>query len=187
MKLLIGISGKAGSGKDTAACYFVNNHGFLQYAIAGPLKRALEVLGIHEPRDRNLKEARIPGRPYSYRQAAQKLGTEWARDLDIDFWLNLAKDYYESAAWSVVISDVRFENEAEFVRERGGLIIHLKGRAANVDNPGHASEQEIEVHESDCVIFNTCSIEKLYEDLENAYRRFVESKVRTTSVRGCEK
>lgn len=187
MKLLIGISGKAGSGKDTAACYFVNNHGFLQYAIAGPLKRALEVLGIHEPRDRNLKEALIPGRAYSYRRAAQKLGTEWARELDIDFWLNLAKDYYESAAWSVVISDVRFENEAAFVRERGGLVIHLRGRSANVDNAGHPSEQGLEVHESDCVISNTGSLESLYEDLENAYGRLVESKVRTTPVRGCEK
>ena len=187
MKLLIGISGKAGSGKDTAASYFVNKLGFLQYAIAGPLKRALEVLGIHEPRDRNLKEALIPGRHYSYREAAQKLGTEWARNLDIDFWLNLAKDYYESAAWSVVISDVRFENEAAFVRERGGLIIHLKGRAADVDNATHASEQGVEVHDTDCVIYNTGSLEKLYEDLENAYGRLVESKVRTTSVHDSEK
>lgn len=187
MKLLVGISGKAGSGKDTAACYFVNNHGFLQYAIAGPLKRALEVLGIHEPRDRNLKEALIPGRRYSYREAAQKLGTEWARSLDVGFWLNLAEAYYESTPWSVVISDVRFENEAAFVRERGGLIIHLRGRAADVANATHASEQGVEVHDTDCVIYNTDSLEKLYEDLENAYRRLVETKVRATSIHDSEK
>lgn len=187
MKLLVGISGKAGSGKDTAACYFVNNHGFLQYAIAGPLKRALEVLGIHEPRDRNLKEALIPGRHYSYREAAQKLGTEWARSLDVRFWLNLAETYCESTPWSVVISDVRFDNEAAFVRERGGLIIHLRGRAADVDNATHVSEQGVEVHDTDCVIYNTGPLEKLYEDLENAYRRLVETKVRATSVHDSEK
>ena len=36
---VIGITGQANSGKDTVASYFVNNHNFVQVALADPLKR----------------------------------------------------------------------------------------------------------------------------------------------------
>ena len=40
MKMIIGVSGQAGSGKDTVADFLVKNHGFVKVALADPLKRA---------------------------------------------------------------------------------------------------------------------------------------------------
>jgi cytidylate kinase len=46
--MLIGICGKAGSGKDTIADHLVVNHGFQKYAFADPLKEIVKVFGFPE-------------------------------------------------------------------------------------------------------------------------------------------
>jgi hypothetical protein len=66
---------------------------------------------------------------------AQSLGTEWARNLRRDFWLRIAAafvvDQMDAGETHFVISDVRFANEAEWVRNKGGQIwrIHREGLA----------------------------------------------------------
>lgn len=160
---LIGLTGFAGAGKDTAALLFERLAGYKPYAFAKPLKQALDVLGIHEPADRAQKEALIPGRNYSYRTAAQRLGTEWARSLDPDFWINLATDFVQKND-RVVISDVRFENEADMVRSHGGTMIHIVGRKPTVtgDNLRHPSEKPIVVKASDIVLDNSGGLHELH-------------------------
>ena len=64
--LLIGLSGKAGSGKDTAAEYLMAMHGFRQVAFADPLRAVVSaVFGVPPAdfRDREAKEARLADLP----------------------------------------------------------------------------------------------------------------------------
>lgn len=166
---LIGLTGKAGSGKDTCADHLVNIYGFQKLSWAAPLKQALAVMGFPEPTDRTLKEKQIEGFDFSWRQAAQALGTEWGRGLDPDIWVkiierslhDLANDSY---AWNLVISDVRFENEATMIRRMGGRVVHITGRAVDLgDAAGHASEAGVEYYPSkDSIIENTGTIADLY-------------------------
>ena len=160
--MLLGLTGPAGVGKDTVG-KFLSGYGYTPYAMAAPLKEMLAVVGLIEPRTREEKEALIPGYPFSYRTASQKLGTEWARAVDPDFWLKQA-ELRVGSAHQVVVTDVRFENEASWVRSRGGRIIHIIGRETTVsgENATHASENGILKHDSDWVLPNGGTLEVLH-------------------------
>lgn len=164
--MLIGITGKAGAGKNTVADILSDNFGYSQLSFAGPLKAALAVLGMPEPL-RAMKELNYPGKNYSYRKAAHTLGTEWARCLDEDFWVNLASEKVQEL-WrinqkNIVFSDVRFDNEAKMIHSNGGIVLLVVGRDYNTDNSLHASEAGVSSNLVDRVIYNTGSLEELEE------------------------
>jgi hypothetical protein len=151
--LIIGLTGLAGSGKDTARQILEAHHGFDGLAFADPIRAMLRPLlqmaaGAHDAdrfmTDRALKETAIPGVGHSYRELAQTLGTEWGRMcLAPDIWLRIAgariaqwvaddeqdrQDTFDIDATGtrVVISDVRFVNEAAWVLSQGGHIWHIR-------------------------------------------------------------
>jgi len=99
--MLIGITGRAGSGKDTVADILVANHSFVKVAFADPIKRICrDVFRFTEEQlwgpseARNAEDVRYP-RPSGMecltpRYALQKLGTEWGRDCYQDIWVDIA-------------------------------------------------------------------------------------------------
>ncbi len=160
---LIGFSGPAGSGKDTAGDELVRR-GFVKLSFAGPLKLMLASAGFPEPADRALKEVQIPGFDFSWRQAAQALGTEWGRALDPDIWTKVlgaqVSRLIHRGGQSVVFTDVRFENEASMIRSMGGTVVHIVGRKAYLGTAGeHVSEKPVLFYPNiDLLIDNTGSI-----------------------------
>lgn len=166
---LIGLAGAAGSGKDTVAGMLAA-YGYRQYAMAGPLKSALSALGIEEP-VRELKEQLLPGKPFSYRKAAQTLGTDWARNLDPAFWTSLAKSSLGFGKW--VVSDIRFPNEVSMVQELGGEIWHVEGRAGILvgDTATHVSTQKLPIQTSDIRLLNDSSLVVLRDRVSRALEK----------------
>lgn len=161
---IIGFSGNSGSGKDTAyqllSAYSVRtkecNAIFHRAAFADALKKACAAAfgiplesfyGTFEERS----EIHSPWN-ISARQAAQFMGTEMFRDtipklcphIGSNFWIaRLEKDLSTYAPETIhCITDVRFQNEANWICNKGGLIIHLKriGATGNVGIQDHASE-----------------------------------------------
>ena len=63
------------------------------------------------------------------RRAMQTLGTEWGRNMiGPDVWVRLTMhrvDELLASGVNVIIDDVRFDNEAEAIRERDGQLITL--------------------------------------------------------------
>ena len=169
IKMIIGVAGPAGSGKDTVGKWFADTYGFHTYAMASPLKAGLAAMGLPEPSDRALKEQPVPGFNFTWREAAQKLGTEWGRGLDKDLWLRLAEQHIQELDDSVVVTDIRFENEAAMIRAIGGTMLHVMGRKVELGNlAAHASENPVLFYPiSDYMLDNRGTLEELHQQLED--------------------
>lgn len=75
----------------------------------------------------------------SPRQAYQRFGTEFGRSINSNIWLVLANEKYESVDKGLIITDVRFDNEAEFIRSKRGHVVKLT-RNSVTPVSGHVSE-----------------------------------------------
>ena len=168
--MIIGLTGPARAGKDTAAKHLALHYGMRWDSFAGPLKVMLQAgLGLGpEELYGDLKESPLTrlGLDKSPRQLLQTLGTEWGRDcVDRDIWLKLAKARYDAPGGGyVVFSDVRFQNEADWVRKHGALIHITRADAPPVS--AHSSEGGISVGPLDAVAPNDSTIERLHEVLD---------------------
>jgi hypothetical protein len=74
------------------------------------------------------------------RRFLQELGTG-VRDIDPNFWINAWADKAASYLRNIVVPDVRFLNEAEYLRENGALLIRI-GRPGLDNGDRHISETE---------------------------------------------
>jgi hypothetical protein len=136
--MILGLSGMKGSGKDTVAAYLVKEHGFERKAFADPLKKSVAaLLGIPFSDIDRLKNdegavialASHYGNlsPVTFREFLQRYGTEAHRDVfGEDFWIDYTlpvQGFYPGRA--IVVSDVRFVNEAARVKELGGYNVRI--------------------------------------------------------------
>lgn len=160
---LIGIAGRARSGKDTVANFIIAAIGGYRYSFADPIRTMLAPLGVdmNDPYWQARKEDVIPALGVSPRRMMQTLGTEWGRNLiNPDLWLVMAHQRLLRNGPGMVISDVRFENEAAWIRKHGGRIIHvIRPEAKAVE--AHASEDGIEMLDTDAQLFNSGTLEEL--------------------------
>jgi len=168
---LIGITGKAGSGKDTVADYLVREHGFIKYSLAAPLKAMLKAIGV--PCETQEEKAAInPIFGVTNRYMAQSLGTEWMREcIAQDGWLRLARRFIDTqrelsrlsedgTPGGVVVADIRYDNEAQMIRSMGGTIWRIERGSADIAG-AHVSEAGIDPALVDRWIHNTHTINDL--------------------------
>lgn len=144
---IVGFTGLAGSGKDTAGAVLTSRLGFTRFAFADPVKAALSAMFYWPPEqwsDRKWKESNFPGKDYSPRFLAQTLGTEWGRrTVDNNFWIDITESRIRSlGAQRVVITDVRFDNEARWIQRLGGWVIEIARPGAPAVN-NHVSEEGV--------------------------------------------
>lgn len=170
--MLIGITGPAGAGKDTAADYLVANYGYIKRSFAGPLKRMMAAAGWPEPANREDKEKSIPGFSFSWREAAQKLGTEYGRGLDSDVWVKIMqREIFDTPSIQFVLPDVRFENEARMIRDSGGILLFMQGRKVELgEQAEHVSEQGVRFYpnlDRDILVDNRSTVADLYKQISN--------------------
>lgn len=172
--LLIGLAGLARSGKDTAAQHMVNNHGFQAYAFADPLRDGLMHILNLSPCDfeGDQKEQPLPWLGRSPRQLMQSLGTEWGRNsVHPELWLLLAAQNLDllarthDTARGFVVSDLRFNNEADFIRKRGGVVVHMDRLAATPVNR-HSSEDGIWSAPGDFWLPNDGTYDELFANVD---------------------
>ena len=173
--LLIGLAGRARVGKDTAAQHLVNHHGFHSYAFADPLRDGLMHILNLSPCDfeGDQKEQPLPWLGRSPRQLMQSLGTEWGRNtVHPELWLLLAAQNLDllarthDTAPGFVVSDIRFENEAQLIRDRGGVVIHMYRPSAPAVN-AHISEDGIRCVAQDLMLANYGTIDELRQNLNS--------------------
>lgn len=160
---VIGLAGYAGSGKNAAA----DATGGHVIGFADPLYAALAVmLGVPEEQLRARATKELPmacGK--SPRDLLRTLGTEWGRQLvREDLWVWRARQRIEAAGRQgialVVVADVRFPNEAAYIRDELGGEIWWVDRPG-VEPGGHVSDQSIRPMDCDRVIVNRGTLDDL--------------------------
>lgn len=183
---LIGLVGPAGAGKDTVREILVQSHDYTGLAFADPLRAMLRPLierfvdGTDPVKtahwymtDRLGKETEIPGMGASYRHLAQTLGTEWARQcMGADFWTRCAeasvqREIKRCGVTRLVFSDVRFQSEVDWIRQRGGTLWRIE-RPQAVPVREHVSESAGKLLECDLTIDNSGSIDELWSRVYDA-------------------
>ena len=199
--MFVGIAGNAGCGKDTVADYLVTQHGFEKFALATPIKDGIQAMFNfdHEMLYGSLKEAVLENLKVTPRVMMQTLGTEWGREtIHPDIWISALQsrisDYIDAtleaepeADIKIVVSDVRFENEADFIRQSlgGGIVVHVlrDAEAKPVGIVGHISEQIAAVQQQDVQIFNYDSLESLYRSVDGFKEQFFDRGYRAADGR----
>jgi len=186
MSSLIGISGKIGSGKDTAAeiIQHLTNPMKLDmfpYEVkkfAGKLKTIASILTgipVEKFEDQEFKKQYL-GEDWNYqidkfnpiqkmtvRELLQKLGTDALRDgLHTNVWVNaLLADYNENSNW--LVTDTRFPNEAKAIKDLGGVVLRIERSTCQLGT--HPSETALDDYTFDYVIHNNGSKEDLEKEL----------------------
>lgn len=168
--MIVGITGQARSGKDTVADFICKSDNFVKYSMAGPIKAGLRAMMSFDKEytDGPFKEIPIADLgDKSPRFMMQTLGTEWGRDIiDDNIWVTLmARKYKEclNKNVSMVIPDVRFDNEAAKIKELGGFVL-LVVNPKLPQKMKHRSEAGVDVDKYvDFGIKNDGSLQDLYE------------------------
>jgi len=157
---LLAIGGPARSGKDTIGKHLRDRHGYVIGKFTSPIRAMITTLylyagatqqEIEEYMDGAKKEEIHPVIGASYRHMAQQLGATWGRDsIRQDLWVDMAFNATRIArdmGYDVVITDLRYPNEAEAVKDAGGFILLVdrpalkaKGRALDEQAASHESE-----------------------------------------------
>lgn len=154
---VLGFLGRAGSGKDTAADMLSRmiSGKQVRLSFAQPLKDALTTLFMMDKTaftDREKKET--PMEEYygkSPRELAQWLGTDIFRNqFDKEFWTSrlrksLVQLESEGNTHYVLVTDVRFLNEAEMLLDYGAKLVYVDSSKRQTPvKQAHESEMEID-------------------------------------------
>lgn len=131
-QVIIGFGYRAKSGKDTAGQHLVANYGFTRIANADALKEVVSIITGENAHDPEFKQSPTC-LGVSGGSALQIIGVA-LRDKFPDIWIK-ASGLEQTARFvdRVVVTDVRFQNEADAVKSLGGILVRI-------NRPGFAGD-----------------------------------------------
>ena len=198
---IIGLVGRAGAGKDTVASILSETEDVTPIAFADALREEVknafgvgiecmlhrdekeqptQALAISRCADkrfinRMLAIAENPYTPRSPREILQLWGTEYRRECDSQtYWIDRLQDtidYHVTAGKDVVVTDVRFVNEALYLKQIGGSLWRIYRPIAELAISSHSSESDIDRIEIDRIIVNDGSVGQLVHATRAAMRK----------------
>lgn len=207
--MLIGISGKIKSGKDTVGEMLYNlgciEYSIYKYSFADSLKKIVASIvdcDYNSLNNQEFKASHIPNfikitkdgiithivpnskifykdifRTYevvTYREALQFFGDKFRSEYGQDFWIRMLKSdlMYEEPSFNI-ITDVRYKNEADFIKSNKGILIRVD--RSEVQTPknisSHSSEMELDNYPNfDYIIENNGTLEELESKVQLIYK-----------------
>lgn len=179
--MLLGLTGKKGSGKDTFADYIVKKYGFIKLAFSDQLRNILKKTfnWTDEHFNRENKEKVCKKWDITPREAMQLMGTEVLRELfnnkintTID---NIKYTYHIKCIHNIVmnlkgkniiISDVRFQDEINYIKSMDGLIISIDKNINYNKFSNHKSENQ-QLKNIDFIMNNNNSKKDFFDNIDN--------------------
>lgn len=182
--MIVGFTGKMGSGKDTAAdsvfCDF-------RWAFAAPLKDGVKAFfnfSNEQMTDPELKDAIDPRWEVSPREMLQYFGTDCIRTRLPGFFLQNMRMKFEQLkthnAFDLIalVTDVRFDDEAALIKEHGGIVIKIHRPCLSDDrsaHTAHASEAGLSPGMVDFIVVNDGSVEELQVKIRQIIEKYNDS------------
>jgi len=173
--MIIGLTGYAQSGKDTVAKILVEKYGYTRVAFADRIREflydmnpmvdtvAFEPIFLKERVDRDGWE--VAKKNPHIRRALQNAGVSARKVFGEDFWVNEVLKSIDPAD-NIVITDVRFTNEAETIK----LITQFTGQPSQIWRikrlgveavNAHVSESQMDDYPVDQIFANNGTVEDL--------------------------
>lgn len=159
--MLIGLTGKAQSGKDTTGLYLCQKYGYQRLALADKVKDiARSTFGWDGNKDEK------------GRRLLQLIGTEVGRAYNPGIWVKHLSEHVSNFrmyhnAYNIVVTDVRFQNEADFIKKSNGVVWRLTGRGGLSNTGGtHPSEVEQDSIQVDATLDNSGDFNHLYAQID---------------------
>lgn len=192
--MIIGLIGRKRSGKDTVAAHLVENYGHTRLAFADGVRDALYRLNpliadrsdwdIHRVADlvdavgwENAKE------DTEIRSLLQRMGTDAVRDVvGEEAWVKALERKVDQfpilqveglrrpITPRIVITDVRFPNEAEYVIDEGGTIVRILRPDTDMSGDTHISETALDFFSADVTLVNDGTVEDLHREVDEMMR-----------------
>jgi len=179
---VIAISGKLGSGKTTLAELIKKyNSSFIEKSFAFKLKQIVSIItscDINQTLTQEGKNTFIPTFNMTIGEMLQKIGTNVMRDyFDKDIWIKSLLLELEQNDGNYIISDCRFKNEAQAVKDIGGIVIRINrtnnDTALNSKRDlNHPSEIDLDDYTGfDFIIENDGTLEDLDIKIKNILKK----------------
>lgn len=169
--IIIAVSGKIGSGKNTV-CDIISNHfaNTKVLAFADDLKKFVSIitnLPLELMYTEEGKNTYVPSYNMSVGEMLQKIGTDALRThFDTDIWVkSLFNKIQEND--TILIPDLRFKNEAQYSKQKGAILIRINGDPLGHNknskrNTNHISETDLDDWTDwDYIIDNNSSLKDL--------------------------
>lgn len=200
--MIISVTGFIGSGKSTIADYLVSHYGFVEESFANSLKDAISVIfnwdrQLLEGKSAESREWREQVDPWwskrlhmpklTPRWIMQYWGTEVCRyGFQSEIWVASLENKLRGCDSNVVISDCRFQNEFNALRNLGAHLVKVNRgddpewvadviAANNGDHQAITRIHQLGIHESErewigenfnTVIDNNGTVEELYRQID---------------------
>jgi len=176
--MIIGIGGRKFSGKDTVSDFLSIECGFIKYSLADPLKRGIqEMFGLSNDqlwgKEKDVVDEYWGVKP---RDLLQFVGTDLLLNQlhkyvlgltykDRNLWLKrfekwLISNNIDISTQNIVISDVRFEHEVNYIKNMGGMIIKIDRLGVDTSD-NHPSESSSDKLYYDYILKNDKGIDYL--------------------------
>jgi hypothetical protein len=192
--VLIGLIGEAGSGKDTLADYLKQRYPVMLYTLANPIKEITRHMFLFNDEQlygklKNVVDERWGITP---RESWQTIGTN-IMQFQIygllphlinkvpvrEFWIHHFKMWYDNFLQNkkneeitgetnkekhVIVTDVRFQHEADTITQMGGYLIKIIRPSLDKSDElyKHCSETAISTMKANYTVVNDGTLEKLY-------------------------
>lgn len=203
--MIIALCGNIGSGKDTVANILIEERGFTRMSFAQPLKKAVSAIF-------NWDYSLVEGLTSESRVWREQVDEWWSKRLGIenltprfvlqyigtnvmrncfhaDIWAASIESHLSTSTGNVVLSDCRFPNELQSIRNSSGIVWEVQGKnvpewyeiAKSANFGDDLSKQQmvnLNIHESetawigqpvDALIKNDGTLEELRTKVLRAY------------------
>ena len=164
--MIIGLSGYAQSGKDEVSKILVEEFGFTRVAFADKIRELLYEMNP-DFRDTLLQQAvdregwDEVKKDQSVRRMMQNLGVGARKLFGENFWVHQAMISMANAHSNIVVTDVRFINEANTLKTNGGQLWRIKRPGIEAVN-NHVSEHDLNDYKFDQIVKNEGTLKDLH-------------------------
>jgi len=180
--MIIGISGKFCSGKDTLAQIIIQYYQDKGYEtkhlkIADGLKKICSIITGSSMEDQYTQEGKSKTNccEITNGRLQQLVGTVLREEINPNIWIFPVMEYCKNNPDTIcIISDCRFKNEAQIIKQNGGILIRINRmneihNSQNGRDHNHVSETDLDNYKFDYVIENNGTL----QDLKNTAQKIL--------------